>query len=79
LLIFDKEALRNSLVHYNDSDLWFGRNLVVKQIDCGFELWNLTCKDLITLGITNTISENDEVSWVLIVVMRGKDLDRLQN
>lgn len=72
--VLDKKALRNSFVYYNNSDLWLISNLVVQKIDCGLELRNLARQNLISLGITYTVSKDDEVSWVLILVIFSKRL-----
>jgi len=72
--VLDKKALRNSFVYYNNSDLWLISNLVVQKIDCGLELRNLARQNLISLGITHTVSKDDEVSWVLILVIFSKRL-----
>ena len=60
ILVLDKEALCDPLVHNNKSDLRC-LSLVVKLIDRLLELRDLLGKADITLSVTKTISINNKV------------------
>lgn len=73
--LFDKETLGDALVHNHDSD---GRLLsygVVEVADDSFELRNFEVEHLVSHGVTNTVSINDEVSGhrSLVVVLEHMD------
>lgn len=66
--IFNEESLCDSLVHNNNSDVWSCATLVVDIIDSLLELLNFVLDNLLSHGISNTISEDDEVLWLLIIL-----------
>jgi hypothetical protein len=59
--------------------LWFFCHRVVKHVNCDFKLRNLTCKHLIALSITNTISVNNKVCWILTFMVFCKKFNCLHN
>ena len=61
-LIFQEESLVDSLVDYNESDLWSSSILWIELAYGLFELRDLYTDDCVTLGITDSITEDDEVS-----------------
>ena len=75
MLVKHEEALSDPLVHDDECDLWVRSRLVVELIDGLLELWDLFRKAEVALSITQTISIDDEVSWVFSGVLLSKDLD----
>lgn len=76
-MILNEESLRDPLVHHDHSYIWFCGRLVIKQVDSSFKLGNLTSKHLITLGITHTVSVDDDISWELVLVVNRESPDSL--
>jgi len=74
LIVFDEEALDDPLVHDNERDLWC-LCLVVELLNGRLELRDLLGEAKITLSIAKTISVDEEVGWVLPLVLRGKVFD----
>jgi hypothetical protein len=74
-LIFNEKALGDPLVHHYDRDVGFLGHLVVEQIDRSLKLRNLWSEDLIALGITDTISVDDDISREFTLVMLRERLD----
>ena len=75
--IFHKESLIDSFVHNNECDL---RQLVYDSVRFGdsfLKLWDFPVKDLLSLGITNSISVYDEIGWkhafVILLTLEGVD------
>lgn len=69
--------MRDALVDDNEGDLRLNPCLVVQLSEGLSELLDLLVNDLISLGITDTIAEDNEVGWELALVVRGKDFNRL--
>ena len=70
-----EEALRDALVHDDESDLRLHRGLIVDLGEGLAELLDLLLDDLRALSVTHTVTENDEVGRKLPIVLRGEDLD----
>ena len=49
--------------------------MVVDLVEGGLELDDFTINDLGALSCTHTISENDDVSWVAVVVFGTEHVD----
>lgn len=77
LVIFDKESLRNSLVYHNHSDFWFFRSFVRQLGNSFLKLGNFSSKDLFSLSVTDTITENNVVCRELSVVLFRESHNRL--
>ena len=77
ILVFDKEALCDPLVHDDESDLGLCFCLVVELENSFLELGNLLGEADITLSITESISVDHKVGWVLPLVLGCKDFDGL--
>ena len=75
VLLLDEESLRNSLVDNDDSHLWLRLVLAVKFVDGLLELRDFVLEHLVSHGITDTISEDDEVGWESPVVVACKHLN----
>lgn len=79
LIVLNKEALRDSLIHYDDCDSRFLSCLVVEKVDSCLKLGNFSSKNLVTLCITNSISVNDDICGELILVVNCKGLNCFTN
>ena len=75
ILVFDKEALCDPLVHDDKIDRRLCFCLVVELVDCLLELGNLLGEADITLSVTKSISVDHKVGWELPFVLRSKDFD----
>lgn len=75
--VLDKEALRDTLVHYNESDLGWCSQAILHVLKRLSELLNLLVDDLSSHGVANTVAEDDEVSGQLAVVLLREDVDGL--
>lgn len=69
LALFYKEALGNTLVNNDYSDSGLLGNLVIKVAYNSLQLGNLVRQDLLTHGITNTVSIDYKVSWFTLVLL----------
>lgn len=67
-MVLNEESLTDSLVDYNESDLWFVLSTVVTCIDCILELHNFTPDHLVFHRLTHSISVDDKVGRVVAVV-----------
>ena len=65
----NEERLNNPLVHNQESDLRASRCLVVDLVESGLELNDLTINNLGTLSCTHTVSEDDDVRRVAVLVV----------
>ena len=61
--ILNEESLVDPLVNHDESNRRHILILVVKVVDCLFELRNFCLEDLISLCIANSISVDDEGCW----------------
>ena len=71
----NEERLNNPLVDDQKSDLGAGGRLVVDLVEGGLELDDFTINDLGALSSTHTISENDDVRRVAVVVFGTEHVD----
>lgn len=69
--------MRDALVDDNEGDLRLSSCLVVQLSEGLAELPDLLVNDLISLGITDTIAEDNEVGGELTLVVSGKDFNSL--
>lgn len=76
-LILDEEALGDALVYDNKADLRRLSSFIVQLTEGLTELFDLLSDDLLTLGITDTITVDDQMGREHAVVVLGKDLNRL--
>lgn len=76
-VVLDEEALRDALVDHDEGDLGLLPSLVVQLSEGLTELVDLLVDDLVTLCVTNTIAEDDEVGGELAIMMLSEDLDSL--
>ena len=60
-LIFQEEALVDSLVHYDKSDLWSLGILWIELTNCFFELRDFYPDHCVSLSVAHSITEDDEV------------------
>lgn len=75
-LVLDKEALCDSLVDDNERDLRRSSSLVLVHVaDGSLELWDLFCEANVSLGVSKSISVDEEVGWEFSLVLGGKDVD----
>ena len=65
----NEERLNNPLVHNQESDLRASRCLVVDLVESGLELNDLPINNLGTLSCTHTVSEDDDVRRVAVLVV----------
>jgi len=75
-IVLDEESLSDALVHHNKSDFRRVLALVVDLIEHFLELGDLLSDDLISHGITDTISVDDVVCWQKVPSMlfcKGSD------
>jgi len=79
LRISNKEALWNSLVDNNDTYFRLLSCLVVQLVDSSFKLRDFSGENLVTLGITDSISEDDEGCWEFTFVILCESRDRFFN
>lgn len=78
-LILNKEALSDSLVHNNKGHLRISFCLVVEVLDDSLELRDLLVENLLSHGITNTISEYDEVLGELTIMIFSEQLNSISD
>ena len=71
----NEERLNNPLVDDQKSDLRSGRCLVVDLVEGGLELDDFTIDNLGTLSCTHTVSEDDDISRVAILVVLVEHVD----
>lgn len=69
--------MRDALVDDNEGDLRLSSCLVVQLSEGLAELPDLLVNDLISLGITDTIAEDNEVGREVALMVSGKDFDGL--
>lgn len=77
LLVHHEEALIDPFVDENHSNLWLLSHFVVERLDCLLELLNLESENLLTLGITNTVTVDDQVCGELTLVVFSEALKSL--
>lgn len=77
LLVHHEEALIDPFVDENHSNLWLCGHLVVESLDCLLELLDFESKNLLTLGITNTVTVDDQVCGELTLVVFSEALKSL--
>ncbi len=75
MTIRDEESLRNALINDDHSEFWFQTSWVLL-CDRSLKLRNLRFKHLTALGITNTVSVDDEIGGresLGIILDKGSD------
>lgn len=75
ITVLDKEALDDSLVDNDNSNLRLCLSSVVKLLDGLLELGDLRVEHLLTLSITDTVSVDHKVGGELVAIVLGKDFD----
>lgn len=60
--------MADSLVDDDHSDFWLTDTLAVKFFHQFFELRNFKLKNLSSHGISNSVSVNNQVIWVAIII-----------
>ena len=70
-----KEGLHNALVDDYEGDTRPGSCLVINGFACLLELANLRVDNLLTFTSTYTISEDDNIGWVLTAMSSSKGVD----
>ena len=75
--VFDKEALCDTLVHHNESDLGRCSQAILHVLKRLSELLDLLVDDLSSHSVANTVAEDDEVSGQLAVMLLREDVDGL--
>ena len=74
--IFDKEALGDTLVHHYYCDFGFVGGLVVHVVDGSFELRDLVRQNLVSLGIADTVSVDNDVGGVFFFMVLRESSNR---
>lgn len=64
----NKEPLADSLVDNYHSDFWLTVHFAVELLNQFFELWNFKFKNLSSHGVSNSVSINNQVIRVALVV-----------
>lgn len=64
----NKEPLADSLVDDDHSDFWLTDCFAVELLNQFSELWNFKFKDLSSHGVSNSVSVNNQVIRVALVV-----------
>jgi hypothetical protein len=75
--VLHEESLSDPLIDDNNSDMRFAGCLVVQLVDCTFELRDFSGQNLVAHGISNTVAEDHEVGWELLLVEVGEHVDRI--
>ena len=73
--ILDKKSLSDALVDYNERNLWLLTVRIVHFGESLAELFDLFADDLLSHGISDPISKDNEVCRKLTSVMLGKHAD----
>ena len=60
--------MSDTLVDHDDGDAGRGGDLVVEVSDDGLELRDLTGQNLVTHGVTDTISVDDEIGRLALIL-----------
>ena len=71
----DEHSLVDSFVHDNKSDWRWATDLIVEWLEGLLELSNLLLNDLVSHLCSNSISVDEDLSWLLTFVVVGKAFD----